>query len=250
MHGFRGAGRLRFALYDESTGLLINKWYPFGNTQSLALTHEAETIDVVSTDHEGYGEVLDTMDEPKPATGKLSANTFNHRTLAIAFMGESAVKSISETTITDEDVVAVVGGSVRLAEGLASALTVQDETDTTTYVDGDDYTMETGPGFTILSFPEGSSIADEDALHVDYTSGADVGILIHGGTKISRKIALMLDGRNLMTKEKGLLDIYQCTIKPSGGFDHMSKDPATQEYEIMPVKLPGKPAVYSFHASS
>jgi len=250
MHGFRGAGRPKFALYDESTGLLINKFYPMGNLVTLVLTEEAETIQVLSTDHENNGSTLDSMEDPKPVAGKLSSNTFNHRMLAIAFMGESAAKAISESTVTDEDVVAVLGGSARLALGSASGVDVQDETDTTTYVEGTDYTVETGPGFTLLTFPTTSSITDGVTLHVDYTAGADTGYKITGGTKPSKKIAILFDGRNQFTKEEVLLDIFECTIKPAGGFDVMSKDPAVQEYDISPIKRADKDSTYHVHVKS
>ena len=250
MHGFRGAGRAKFALYDDNTGLLINKWYPFGNQQTLVITEEADTIQVLSTDHENNGVSIDSMEDAKPANIKLSSNTFDNRTLAIAFMGESAAKAISETTITDEDVVAVLGGSARLAQGAATAVVVQDETDTTTYVEGDDYTVETGPGFTLLTFPKTSSITDAATLHVGYTSGADTGYKITGGTKPSKKIAILFDGRNQFTKEEVLIDIFEGTIKPAGGFDVMSKDPAVQEYEVSPVQRADKDSTYHVHVKS
>lgn len=250
MHGFRGAGRAKFALYDESTGLLINKFYPFGNQQTLVLTEEAETIQVLSTDHENNGSTLDSMEDPKPVSGKLSSNTFNNRTLAIAFMGESAVKAISETSVTDEDVVAVIGGSARLAEGAATLMVVKSDDDLTTYVVDTDYTVETGPGFTLLTFPDDSTITDGVTLHASYTSGADAGYKITGGTKPSKKIAILFDGRNQFTKEEVLLDIFECTIKPAGGFDLMSKDPAVQEFDIAPIKRADKDSTYHVHVKS
>ncbi|MBU1234871.1 MAG: hypothetical protein KKC77_18420 [Proteobacteria bacterium] len=247
MKGFRGAGNVRMALFDETTGLLINKWYPFGNLVSLVMTPEAEPVDVLSTDHATYGQVLDTMDDPKPTKGKISSNRFDHRTIAIAFMGEDVLKADAEATVTDEAHTASLDNALRLAKGDVSAVVVTDSTAVTTYVLDTDYTVSTGPGFAFVTPLSTGAITEDEALLIDYTAAAGSGYKIEGGSKPSRKIALLFDGRNQMDNTPTLLDVFQCTIKPSGGFDLMSKDPATQEYDITPILMPGKTSTYEVH---
>lgn len=246
MHAFKGSGKVMFCLFDAA-GVLTDKWYPFGNTTTVEVTPESETIEVLSTGRDDYGQALDSMVDPKPTKGTLTINRFNHRNLAIAFMGLAALKTISEATITDEEVVAVLGGAVRLANGSASAVTVQDETDTTTYTVDTDYTIRTSPGVTFIEFPETSTIPDGATLHIDYTAGADAGYLIQGGTTPSQKMAIVFDGKERFSGKDALLDIFQCTIKPSAGFNFQSSDPAEVSYEIILIKLPTKSSSYEVH---
>jgi len=241
MKGFRGAGNARFALFDEDTGLLVNKWWDFGNLVTLSSESEAEAIDVLSTDYEDNGAVLDTMDDPKPTRMKISSNRFDNRTIAIAFSGESVLDEAVETTFTDESHNAALDSALRLTNGDVSAVTVTDTGAITTFVEGTDYTVKTGPGFAFVTPLSTGTITEGEELLISGTSAAGSGYDIDVGSKPSRKIAIVFDGRNLMNNKGLLLDIFQCTIKASGGFDVMSKDPAVQEYDITPIKLPGQP---------
>ncbi len=236
MHGFKGSGKLSFALYDDND-VLIEKYYPLGNATTIELTPDSETIEVISTQNDDYGQAADSMTEAKPTKGTVTINRFNRRNLALAFMGTDSQKAIAETTVTDEVAVAVLGGAARLAKGEASAVIVQDVTDTTTYVDGTDYTVETGPGFTLIQFPETSSIADGDTLHVDYTAGADSGFLIDGGVKSTRRIRLLCDGRNRFTGQPILLEIFKGTLAPNSPFNFLASDPAESSFSITAISV-------------
>lgn len=250
MHGFKGSGKLSFALYDDN-GDLVPKFYPLGNATTLELTPESETTDVLSTENDDYGQAVDSMTDPKPTKGTVTINRFNRRNLALAFMGEDSQKAISESGITDEVIVCVKGGAARLANGKASVVSIWDETDTTEYTAGTDYTVETGPGFTFIQFPETTTIADGATLHADYTAGADAGYVIDGGIKSSRKIQLICDGRNRFTSEQGVLEIFEASLSPSSPFNFLAADPAEASFGLTAISklVGGTKKAFQFHVA-
>lgn len=250
MNGFKGSGKLSFALFDDNNNL-IPKYYPLGNATTLELTPESETTEVLSTENDDYGQALDSMTDPKPTKGTVTINRFNRRNLALAFMGEDSQKAIGETTITDEVIACVKGGAHRLANGNVSAVVIQDETDTTTYEVGTDYTVETGPGFTLIQFPETSNIPDEAVLHADYTAGADDGYVIDGGVKSTRKIRLLCDGRNRYTGAKGLLEVFEASLSPSSSFNFLAAENAEASFGLtaISVDVGGTKKPFQFHVN-
>lgn len=250
MNAYKGSGKLTFALYDDN-GDLIPKYYHLGNAITLELTPESETTEVLSTDNDDYGQALDSMTDPKPTKGTATINRFNRRNLALVFMGEHSQKAISESGITDEVITCVKGGAARLANGNASAVSVWDETDTTEYTAGTDYTVETGPGFTLIQFPETTTITDGVTLHVDYTAGADAGYVIDGGVKSTRKILLLCDGRNRFTGENGTLEIFEASLSPSSPFNFLAADPAETSFVLTAISklVGGTKKPFQFHVA-
>lgn len=234
-------GRLMFCEYlgDALTG----KWYSFENVTVFESTQDSEQEEVKSTDHVDYMTVLDTDNTPGTVTFNLTVNRYTKRTLAIFHNGELAVKNFIGATVTNENVVAVAGGAAKLAYGQASSVVVQDVTDTTTYVEGTDYTVRTGVGFTFLEFPVGSAL-DGDTLHVDYTAAADSGDQLKGGVKSDRKISAIFEGKNRFTGEAKIIRIPKCSVAPSGARPELSSAAAENSATLTPIKLPTESAAY------
>lgn len=235
------AGKLIFGEWNGDT--MPTKFYSFENVTVFESTQDSETEEVKSTDYNDYQAVLDSDNTPGSVVFNLTVNRSTKRTLAVFHNGEIAAKSFVGATVTDEDVVAVAGGACKLDYGQVSAVVVKDETDTTTYVQGTDYTVRTGTGFAFLEFPEGSSL-DGNTLHASYEAAADSGDMIKGGTKSDRKLWVLFDGKNRFTNETKTIRIPKTACSSSGNRAELSTAAAEYSCTLTPIKLATEAAGY------
>jgi len=164
---FTGGGRLYFAK-KNGDGSYDNLMY-FGKTDGITMATSVEFKEHFDT--EGCTPLLDAR-YPAQKTTEVKFDT-SEITLEMqnrAFLGNIVVTA--QTTQTDEAIVipteeVVEGSIVETGKYNATALTVKDETDTTTYVEGTDYEFDAKVGFiTIIPTGDGGSITTGDILHL------------------------------------------------------------------------------------
>lgn len=244
MKAFKGQGRAMFAEY-LADGVTLGPWYPFGNLVTLEITPAAEKVEVESTDWETFGQALDTITEADSPVAKISSNRFDHRTLAILWQGTSYAQAGTAGSVVDEPYVATLDGAARLAHRNVSEVVVENEAGDVTYDVDVDYTVDERGGFVVPL--KSGAIADASTIHISYDFAAESGYKITGSTEPSRKIALSFDGKNAFGGGALAADIKKCTISPTSSFDFMSKEPASAEFELLPLLIPGETSSYQVY---
>ncbi len=220
---FRGSLDLYYQVEDDSGN--FGQVYDAGNVTNFSIGPDAETVDVLSTKNADYGQAADSMTEPKPTTFSFNVNRMNIDNWAVGFMGEYAARTASSATVTDEAVSAVQNGMF-IVEGFdISAVTIQDSTDTTTFAEGTDYEI-VDPALGIIRW-----LAADTDLHVDYTTAAESGYLLSGGTKSSRFLRVWGRGINRFTNKRCLVKIGRGSVKTGGNFSFVGTDPSEMQFE-------------------
>lgn len=184
------------------------KLYELGNVDKCTFTAKVDT-DKVGDYTKGGGGVAATYSAISDANFALSLTDFNAKNLALALFGESTAQGAS--TVTDEAVVANLGGLVPLAKAGATAHVVKHTSGTPTYVLDTDYNV-TGAGIIIKT---GGAITDDQALKVSYSYPAQTSIqaLLNSG----QEFRLVIDGLNDADSGKAhVIEAYRWKPDPSG----------------------------------
>jgi hypothetical protein len=149
---------------------------------------------------------------------------FSNANLALALRGKVTV--VPAGTITEETVVAVLGGLAETAKmidttDIAGTVVVKDEAGTTPYVLGTDYQVSAA-GLKILS--TGSITADE-ILKVDYANRATnvLQALVDSGAEVR----VVLDGVNDDSGKPYVLRVHRWKPTPTSGLSLISDDYAS-----------------------
>ncbi len=231
MQGFRGSIDAYFQV-EQSDGS-FGPVYPAGNLTNFELTPDAEEMEIISTGNDDYGQALDSMIEAKPTKGSFGVNRFNIDLLALAFMGDVAARSGTETTVTDEVVAAVPGEIFKLANIDVSALVLTNTAGTTTYDVEDDYEIvDAALGLVkVVAAADGGTIAEGD-IHADYTAAAPTGWLLNGGTKSSKFIKLIGRGINRFNNKRSIITVPRASIKSAGGFSFVGTEAASISFDL------------------
>jgi len=173
-----GGGELFFTpITDGVAGTEV----PFGQTENISFSTETETLTHDNT--EGCV-VVEDINILKKITGKITLETveISPEMLTRAFLGTDLTVEIPEGTGTTTTVtVTELDTAYEIGSKYVSNVVVKDETDTTTYVEGTDYTIDSTKGMiTALS---GGAITAGDVLNVTYDNGAYSEIRIETFTK-------------------------------------------------------------------
>lgn len=223
MSAFRGSLDGYYQVEDSQGN--FGSVYSAGNMVDFGITPDAEELEVISTANDTYGQAADSMIDAKPTKASWGVNRFNINNWDIAFMGEHAARTAVQTTVTDE-VVAAVQGEMFKVDGLdVSAETIQDETDTTTFVKDTDYEI-VDAALGIYKW-----LAASQTIHVDYTKGAESGYLLSGGTKSSKYIRFWGRGINRFNNKRCLIRIPRMSVKSSGQFSFVGTEAASMQME-------------------
>ena len=128
---------------------------------------------------DGIPEQTNSYQSALTRVGNFITESIDPHALAAFAMGAIGSYAQSNTPVVDEAITVKVGRHYQL--GLAEnnglgvrnvgSVVVQDDTDTTTYVDGTDYKLDAVTGR--LQILEGGGIADDDVLHIDYTPATE-----------------------------------------------------------------------------
>jgi hypothetical protein len=175
----------------------------------------------------------------------LTINEVDGPALGMALMGEVNTLNVAGGTVTDENVTAKLGVFVDLAQRnlTGASVVVQDDTDTTTYIEGTDYEINYALGW-IQALPGGAISADQ-VLHVDYAHGAISGQTIDGSTLTEIRGELVLDGRNLADGKELVIKVDEAILASDSEVDFMSDDFVELELSGNMKTLAGKTKPYT-----
>lgn len=194
------------------------------NATKLAISESSEVKTLKSRMRASYGQALATVALKNPAAISLTLNEIDREKLALALLGDVADLSQTAASITDEAVTAIKDKWVELAgSNIAEAgVVVEDETDTTTYVEGTDYQLNRELGL-IMALSTGN-IGDGDVLHVDYDKQLVSGHRISGSVNSRIAVKLKLDGENLVDGSHVIVTVDKAILTPDGEVDFLSED--------------------------
>ncbi|RLA52450.1 MAG: hypothetical protein DRQ98_10175 [Gammaproteobacteria bacterium] len=172
-----GRGRLFFDRFADGTTNKTGELY-LGNTPEFNLTVEPETLEHYDSDAG-----LKFKDESTvlqfARAGSFVTDNINLNNLALFFFGTQESVTQAATPVADEAITVLQGRHYQLGATVANppgvrnvgTVVVQDDTDTTTWVEDTDYSLDEARG-RIYIIP-GGGISDDDVLHVDYTPVAN-----------------------------------------------------------------------------
>ena len=223
---YMGAGDLFMQAYDAS-GVLTGPKVQVGNADSFAINAPSiEKAERKGKMRANWG--LDIHSIVKSIEQELSfvLTDINRFNLAVAMFGTDAAQDqTAGNDATPQDVVAVLGGYVDLGHMKLDPATppvVQDETDTTTYVEGTDYEIDYDGGMLLAL--EGGSITDAETLHVVTTWLAYTGYKITGNTVTQKEFKLELITENKASAGNGRLTVHKAQLEPSGDMAWLSEE--------------------------
>lgn len=214
-----------------------------GNATLLSLQESTETVQRTSRQRATYGQALDTVQVKQPTQLAITLDEIDRENLAFALLGEAATQTITGASVTDEEVTAKLDRWVPLAHRDVSAVVVQDETDTTTYVAGTDYELNARLGW-IRAIP-GGAIAENAVLHVDYAYASATIAKVAGATKPTIRAKLILDGKNLANGDQIIVTIDETTLTPNSAVDFLSAEFVSLEMTGTPKTLDGQTSPYT-----
>lgn len=168
-----GKGKLFFDQFVTGTTTKQGRRY-IGNTPEFNTSVESETLDHFDSDN-GVRVKDDSVTLETNRSGSFITDNISPENIAMFFLGSAGTFNQVSTPVLDEAITVKHGLVYQLgasqAHGMGvrnvSGVVVQDDSDTTTYVDGTDFVLDAAMG-TIEILATGS-IADGDTLHVDYT---------------------------------------------------------------------------------
>ncbi len=240
-----GAGELYIDLLDADDGTAGERYLGDGVGASLSVT--TERVQVFS----GTGPVARKLVDAVRSINRsmsITLHDMSHDNLAL-FVGATEVKDVTDAVnqVTDEALTVRKGRWYQLGVktdkptgiGATAAKTVVTDTDTgspTTYDAGDDYTVDAKRGR--LYIVPGGDIADDAAIHVDYTPVAATRKLVKTGDLKDLRAALRYIETPVAGKGR---DYYAplCSIGPSGEIGLMNRDSEQQIQLTAAILEPG-----------
>lgn len=174
----------------DSAGAATGNFVPVGDAYPLSCQVTTKQIKKKSRRVETAGQIIAAKNEIDDINGTLTLHEWNAANLAWALSGTKTERTGSGASVTDEAVTALPAGEYApLAYRDVSAVVVQDVTDTTTYVEGTDYTLDAKLG--LITIIAGGSITATDVLHVDYTYAAETGYRVAIGTDAQIRVEVL-----------------------------------------------------------
>lgn len=217
---FIGKGRLYFAAKNTTTGLPTDFTW-LGNVPKLTLnTNQADVEHKES--YTGLNLTDKVIATGQKANASFTVEEFTRTNLTYFLFGTSS--SISAATVTNETVIAKLGGFVPVANINITTWTslVLGSAPATVYVNGTDYTVNLSTG--MIYFPPTSTIADGASLRASYASGAVERVSGFTGNQ-NPTYWLRFDGLNQAEDNKPvIIDIYNFRPKPVGSMELINED--------------------------
>lgn len=172
-----GRGRLFFDRFLPNTTTKTGELH-LGNTPELSLNVETEKLEHYSSEA-GLKVLDDSVTLQVSRSGSFVSDHINADNLELFFFGTSQTITQTATPVADEAITVQQGRHYQLGALAAnpqgvrnvSAVSIQDDTDTTTYTEDTDYSLDAVNG-RIYIIP-GGGITNDDVLHVDYTPAAN-----------------------------------------------------------------------------
>jgi hypothetical protein len=237
MSGLLGAGDLYFNRIVNGASVGYD-W--LGNVTQFALQEPTEEKIRPSKGRNDRGTALDTVYIKQPATMAFAFDEVQPANLELALLGDRSTVNEGAGSLTDVAVTAKLDKWQKIPgyrNIVASGLTVQDVTDTTTYALGTDYEINFVTGM-IKALSTGDISANE-VLHIDGTSFAVSGTKVVAGTNQVLRGAFLLDGKNLADDSPIIVTVPYGVVSPNSPIDFLADDFTNVSFNGRPVKLPG-----------
>lgn len=230
---FLGAGDLNIDVYDSDgnkTGEL-----DVGNASMFAINAPAiEKKEQTGFRRGNYGQTVKSVITKLEQELKFTLTDINRKNLALAMFGTDAAytQTADNNTSTPEAVTAHTDKYTKLVSRQLDPATppvVQDETDTTTYVEDTDYEIDYQTGR--LKTLSAGSISDDDTLHVVSTWLAITdGFKVDGQDLNKIEAYIRLIGEDQANDRDCEVIVYKAQIEPSGDINWLTEDFASLEF--------------------
>ena len=197
------------------------------STPSFTINVETETAELWTSDTPVREKMVDTETQ-RSYSGSFEAHDINAANLAIFFGGEVETVEQDGGTVADEEITAVAGGIHQLGVDATHprgkrdlSAVVIDDGDTTTYDEGDDYTIDLRRG--LLHIVEGGAIADGAAIEANYSYGTTSYKSVKSTGKQSSRGEIKFIAENAEGNDVDFI-LPNCTIRADGDFGLKSED--------------------------
>ena len=220
-----------------------------GNTTSLTTAAATDTQDRVSKRKGSYGQALDSLKTTKPTEIGLKMDTFDKTNLAMALMGEAAIIAAGAQTVTDEKVVIGKRGQLyKLKHGNIDPASIKVKDGSDQAIDADKVIYNDNAG--LIGVAADSTVQNGASIKVSYKTRTGGGFKIDAATLSSLDLEIIVDGRNRVTGEAGVLHIPHAVLAADGDIDWFGDDFAEAAFKGTAVLADGQTSSYSFTSYS
>lgn len=220
MSGFLGCGTLLVARKDNG---VWGNYAEVGEATKFEITSNSELKERKSKKCDSYGQAVDSVQIPQPASVSAMVTDLNKETLAMAYFGTSLDEIITSGTVTAEAATAEIGKFIKTEQSNISDVVVSDVGATVTYVEGTDYALENS-SVGLVTVLEGGSIVEGQELELSYSHADFQSDLVTGGTNSSIKLRYLLIGKNLVDNTPVRVDVWESNAAPAAGVDFLSDE--------------------------
>lgn len=218
---FLGAADVYMDILDDNgnpTGLALE-----GDCSQFTPKPDADRKERTGHGRSNFGQVIASSVLPKPMTATIVMAQLSQKLFAAAFFASSAAYSqVAGAIAAAIPITAIADKWVEIGLHMISNLVVKDETDTTTYVLGTDYEVNTRLGM-VKALSTGN-IANGATLHVTGDKLAIDGSSMEAMTKANVRVRVKLDGTNFDDGRDFVTDIYQMRLSPTSDFSLIGED--------------------------
>lgn len=193
-----------------------------GNCTAFVPKPDSERKEQTATGKHNFGQVLASVTIPKPMTAKITFNQLDQEIFAAAFFGTNSAFTQTSAPLVAGAVTTIADRFVEIGKLKISNVVVKDDTDTVTYVEGDDYVLNLAMGM-IKALSTGSIAADE-VVHVSCDCAAIAGTQMKAMTKSNVRIRIKLDGSNFEDGREFIADVYQMRLSPTSEFSFVGSE--------------------------
>lgn len=191
---------------------------------AFSIQPNVEVRQSTSKGRNDYGQVLESVSLQQPADFSLALKEVSGDALIMAFLGtETALNQVSGTmadqafTVTAKDVWLDLGHL-----NLGSAIVIENQAGTTTYVEGTDYRLNRPMGW--VKILPGSAIALNANLTASGPYAAAAGSVISGATRAEVRAEIIFDGINKADNSQVKVLVREAVIAPESEFDFLADD--------------------------
>ncbi|MBL8444788.1 MAG: hypothetical protein JNK52_12140 [Zoogloeaceae bacterium] len=220
--GFLGAGDLYVRRINPLTGALMSMYGPY-EVEKFEYKPNVESKEKMSKGRITYGQVIESVNLPKPAEFAVTFGEVDREGLTLALMGSQSVINTPSGTIAEGAALSVVvdlGGWVELPHQNWETVVVKDATGATTYVEGTHYLVNYRLGWLKVI----SGIADAATVKVHGAYNAISGTRISASTVNEIRAQFVLDGINFADKLPCIATVWEGIVAPDTAFDFLADD--------------------------
>lgn len=206
------------SLYMQAivNGVLAPAVGPLEGTQ-FAIQPNSTSQDLISRGRGTSGQILESVPTQEPAEFSITFAEGSPEVMAMGLMGSVAALSQTSGSVVDEPVSAKLNRWVFLNKSKVSSVVVKNEAGTVTYVNGQDYIVNTDMGW--IKALAGGAITDNQAIEVSYSHAAITGSRILGATTPDLRARFIMDGVNRADGKDCRVTVWEAIVAPNQALD-------------------------------